>query len=156
MSGLFFWSSRWLSCRSKSLLYMNVALNPCITRLMMDRFCFFWGRDWGGSSAIPVVPAVTHVRGFLVQRQVELLFLCPQVLLCLITVRVCRDVGQFSPDVCVTLVNISFCWSYCCSLLSCLLLLEVTKHVCCRIAKILTPAWKSLHRFHFPVEKCFF
>lgn len=55
--------------------------------------------------------AVTHVGSFLVRRQVELLFLCPQVLLCLIAVRVCSNVRQFSSDVCVTLVNISLCWS---------------------------------------------
>lgn len=44
--------------------------------------------------------AVTHVGGFLVWRQVELLFLCPQVLLCLITVGLCSNVWQFSPDMC--------------------------------------------------------
>lgn len=56
---------------------------------------------------------------------------------------------------CVILINISLYRTYCCGLLSCLLLLEVTKHMCCRIAVILTPAWNLLLRFHFPVEKCF-
>lgn len=52
---------------------MNVALNPCITRLLMDSF-FFKKSDWDGNSAIPVVLAVTHVGCYLVHRQGELLF----------------------------------------------------------------------------------
>lgn len=92
-----------------------VVIHECGTESMYNKIhdgqvlFFFLKRDWDGNSAIPVVPAVTHVRGFLVRRQVELLFLCPQVLLCLITARVCSSVCQFSPEVCVALVNISLC-----------------------------------------------
>lgn len=55
------------------VMYMSMALNPCITRL--NGQVFLERSDCDVNSAIPVVGRVTHVGCYLVHGQRELLFL---------------------------------------------------------------------------------